>query len=82
MITEALKECCRLEEQRELKERSEVAKIAKELELNIKYTQCKQIANIYYGVGMINFLLVKPSETLKKYMERTYSKWKHPYQLN
>ena len=86
MIKEALKKAfkktCELEEQRQLKKRSEVAKIAKKSGLNIKYTQCKQIAKIYYSYGMINFLLVKQGETLREYMKRTYNEWKQPYQLN
>ena len=82
MITEALKEANKLEEQRQLKKRSEVAKIAKKSGLSIKYTQCKHIANIYYSCGMINFLLVEQGETLREYMKRTYHEWKQPYQLN
>ena len=82
MITEALKEANKLEEQRQLKKRSEVTQISKKLGLSIKYTQCKQIAKIYFSCGMINYLLVKQGETLEKYMKRTYNEWQHPYQLN
>jgi len=78
-LNKAIKEAFSLDEKRVLKNRSKVAKTAKILELDINYTQCKRIAFIYYGLGMLNHLLVKPNETLGDYMERIFVKYKQPY---
>ena len=80
-LNKAIKEACLLDEKRDLKNRSKVAKTAKILGLDINYTQCKQIAYIYYGLGMINYLLVKPYENLEDYMKRTYHKYEQPYEF-
>lgn len=80
-LKKAWQEIAAIDEKHELKKRSNVAQTAKRLRLDINYTQCKRIAFIYYGAGMLNYLFVKLDESLEDYMKRTYHKSEHPYQF-
>ena len=80
-LKEAINKICAEDRKRDLRNRSKVAQAAKKIRLDINYTQCKQIAYIYYGLGMLNYLLAKPNETLEDYMRRTYHKYEQPYEF-